>query len=116
MKEDAARDFFKQTKNYMSKQRPAPIDPVNLFPGLSEQEVAELLAKHFNEISNEFVPLDYNEDIPKTFNQPIPPLPVHEVAIRLKKFKKPKSMVRGDIFPDCYVRRFLSKSEHRVSE
>ena len=48
----AARDFFKQTKNYMSKQRPAPFDPVNMFPGHTEQQVEDLLAKHFNEISN----------------------------------------------------------------
>ena len=30
----------------------------------------------------------------------LPNLEVYDVAIRLRKFKKPKSMVRGDIFPD----------------
>ena len=101
---DGARDFFKQTKNYMSKQRPAPFDPMDLFPGRSEQEVADLLAEHFNAISMEFTPLDSNNDIPTTFSKSLPTLHPYEVAIRLKKFKKPKSMVRGDIFPNLVTK------------
>ena len=104
LKEDAARDFFKQTKNYMSKQRPTPFDPMNMFPGLSEQQVADLLAVHFNSISNEFSPLDHHTDIPYTYNKDLPILTVPEVAIRLRKFKKPRSMVRGDIFPDLVTK------------
>ena len=99
---DGARDFFKQTKNYMSKQRPPAFDPMDLFPGRTEQEIAELLADHFNAISMEFAPLDPCKDIPKTYSKKLPTLLTHEVATRLKKFRKPKSNVRGDIFP-CLV-------------
>ena len=102
--EDGARNFFKQTKNYMSKQRPVPFDVMNLFPGRSEQDVAELLAVHFNSISNEFEPLERG-DVPVTFDNTLPVLLVPDVATRLRRFKKPKSMVRGDLFP-CLVTKY----------
>ena len=98
--EDATRNFFRHTKNYMSKQRPPPFDVMDLFPGKNEHEVSELLAAHFNAISDEFRPIDPVFDIPTTYSKRIPVLEVHEVAIRLRKFRKPKSMVKGDIFPD----------------
>ena len=53
---------------------------------------------HFNTISREFRPLEPGE-VPSTFSQPLPILLRHEVAARIKHFRKPKSMVRGDIFP-----------------
>ena len=96
--EDSIRNFFKNTKNYMSKQRPAPFDIMNMFPGRSEEDVSELLAQHFNAIGSEFSPLEAHE-IPTTYNKSLPLLQVYEVAGRLRKFKKPKSVVRGDIFP-----------------
>ena len=100
LSEDGDRNFFKNTKNYMSKERPRPFDVMDLFPGRSEADVAELLAEHFNQISGEFLPLDPSRDIPRTYSSPIPNLSVQEVAKRLKIFKKPKSVVRGDLFPD----------------
>ena len=88
---DAARNFFRSTKNHMSKQRPAPFDVRNMFPGKNERDVSKLLAKHFNTISNEFKPLNTN-DIPTTYSKPMPLLLVHEVAARLRRFKNPKSL------------------------
>ena len=102
--DDGDRNFFKNTKNYLSKQRPVPFEVLDLFPGKTELEVSEILAAHFNEISNEFEPLNPARDIPRTFSKELPLLEVHEVAIRLKKFKKPKSVVKGDIFPDLVTR------------
>ena len=102
--EDGQRNFFKNTKNYMSKQRPRPFEVMDLFPGKQEAEVAEILAAHFNEISNEFRPLNPVTDIPKTHSVPITVLIVSQVAKRLKNFKKPKSIVTGDIFPDLVTR------------
>ena len=74
--DDGDRNFFKNTKNYLSKQRPRPFDVMDLFPGRSESAVAELLAAHFNEISNEFEPINPSRDIPRTYSRPIPPLPL----------------------------------------
>ena len=100
---DGLRSFFKNTKNYLSKQRPKAFDVMDLFPGKQEAEVSELLAVHFNAISSEFNPLS-DQDIPQTYDRQLPTLEVHEVATRLKKFKKPKSMVKGDIFPDLVTK------------
>ena len=97
--EDCARNFFKNTKNYMMKEKPVPFDVMNMFPGRTESDVAELLAVHFNTISSEFSPL-YASQIPNTYNKQLPMLTTKEVALRLKKFRKPKSVVRGDIFPN----------------
>ena len=101
--EDGIRNFFKNTKNYMSKQRPVPFDVMNLFPGKSEAVVAEELAQHFNAISSEFTLLQ-REEIPKTHDKVLPVLQTYEVAARIKKFRKPKSVVAGDIFPDIVTK------------
>ena len=102
--DDGGRVFFKQTKNYLSKQRPRSFDVMDIFPGKNEQETADELADHFNSVSSEFAPLDHSRDIPSTVDRPLPVLQLHEVALRLIKMRKPKSMVRGDIFPDLVMK------------
>ena len=97
--DDGDRNFFKNTKNYMSKQRPTPFDVTKMFPGLTEQQVSERLAHNFNSISGKFPPL-VPEHVPVMYDKNLPQLQPHEVSVRLKKFKKPKSIVRGDIFPE----------------
>ena len=95
---DAGRTFFKNVKSYNSKERPPQFDVRSLFPGKQDIEVAESLADHFNGISQEFNGLD-PASIPSTFSAQVPVLTVGQVAARLRKFKKPKSMVKHDIFP-----------------
>ena len=97
------RSFFKNAKSYMTRQKPKPFEVSSLFPGKNDAQVAELLAEHFNAISREFVPLEPC-DIPSTFPQSIPRLARHEVAARLKRFRKPKSMVMGDLFPSLVTK------------
>ena len=67
-------------------------------PGSTDLQVAEGLADNFNAVSSEFQPLE-PEDIPATHDVALPRLEVWQVAGRLKHFRKPKSMVAGDIFP-----------------
>ena len=55
--------------------------------------------EHFNAISREFSPLEPS-DISQTYRRPLPVLQVYQVAGRIRKFRKPKSMVRGDLFPE----------------
>ena len=69
-----------------------------MFPGKQDIEIASLIADHFNAISGEFQPLEPG-DIPSTFGATVPVLQPHEVSSRIKHFRKPKSMVKGDIFP-----------------
>ena len=71
----------------------------SLFPGSNDSEIAEKLADFFNCISHEFDPLS-DENWPDGERVALPVLERHEVSARIKKFRKPKSMVKGDIFPD----------------
>ena len=98
---DGSRNFFKNVRNYRSAEKPRPFDVCTLFPGKSEKEVAELLASHFNAISSEFQPLEACQ-IPRTYWKTLPMLSPYQVAGRIRVFKKPKSMVRGDIFPALF--------------
>ena len=70
-------------------------DVRDLFPGWSDQVTAEEPAAYFNKISQEFDPLKAS-DMPITYNRGMPVLICHMVLKRVKKFRKPKSM----IFPD----------------
>ena len=100
---DSNRAYFKNVKAYKSAERPKPYDVRLLFPGKSDLEVAEALASYFTEVSNEFDAL-VPEDIPVTFEAGLPMLSPHEVSTRIRYFKKPKSMVKGDIFPALMTR------------
>ena len=100
---DGSRNFFKNVKSYKSAEREQPFDVRTLFPGRTDLEVAELLAGHFNSISDEFEPLQASE-IPVTKPRRLPTLLPFQVAGRIKAFKKPKSMVRGDIFPALFTK------------
>ena len=62
--------------------------------GRRDVQVAEELANYFNAVSREFDPLAPG-DIPHGR----PQLKVFEVTGRIQQFCKPKSMVKGDIFP-----------------
>ena len=95
---DATKHFYSTIKNYKSAERPAQYDVRDLFPGLSDSEAANELALFFNRISQEFKPLD-SSDIPKTSNRKIELLEPYQVSARLRKLKKPASMVPTDIFP-----------------
>ena len=98
LKPDAGRTFFKNVKSYNCKEKPPQFDVRSLFPDLSDSEVSERLADHFNGISQEFDGLD-PASVPVTYSAAVPALTPLQVAIRLRKFRKPKSMVRHDIFP-----------------
>ena len=95
---DAGRTFFKNVKSYNSKERPPQFDVRSLFPGKDDITVAEKLADHFNGISREFDGLD-PDAVPSTYSSPVQILTPSVIAQRLRRFKKPKSMIKHDIFP-----------------
>ena len=95
--EDANRNFFKHVRNFSRFERPKLFDVRELLPGRSDDEAAEDLADYFNRISLEFNPL--TEAPPSTYDAGLPALRKYEVAGRIRRFRKPKSMVLGDIFP-----------------
>ena len=95
---DAGRTFHKNVHAYKTADRPQPFDIRDLRPGASEESIANEAAEYFNTISREFRPLDPWQ-IPKTYERHIQRLTPGDVATRLRKQKKPNSMVRGDLFP-----------------
>ena len=91
-------------RRYKSADKPSIFDVRSLCPvGSSDAEVAELLADFFNRISSEFSALE-PADIPVTFDRHLPLLQPWDVAARIKKFKKPKSQIPGDIPPDLVTK------------
>jgi hypothetical protein len=95
---EANKRFHVAVKNYKSAERPSQFDVKDLFPGLSSNEAAEELADFFNKISREFDALEPS-DIPTSHQRDIPVLEPYQVAGRLRAFKKPKSMVKTDVYP-----------------
>lgn len=96
--EDAKRHFFRNVKSLSSPDRPKQFDVRTLHPDKTDGEVAEELASYFNAISTEFSPLE-PADIPVTFDKRRPDLTLAEVSMRIRKFRKPRSSVGRDIFP-----------------
>ena len=100
---DATRSFYKNVRAYKSKEKPPQFDVRELYQGEADLQVAENLAEHFNAISHEFTGLA-EDDIPAAYSAPLPQLSCREVEKRLTDFRKPKSMVKGDIFPSLVNR------------
>ena len=97
--EDANRNFYRHVKNLGTAERPRQFDVRDLMPeDYSDQDTAEALADYFNRVSNEFDPLGPG-NIPCTRSKDLPVLHEYEVSARIRKFRKPKSTVPGDIFP-----------------
>ena len=78
-------------------EKPEQFDVRSLLPSKSDQEVAEILADYFIQVSREFDPLEPG-DIPAKKPDHGRKLATHEVVTRLKKMRKSKSMVPGDIY------------------
>ena len=103
LQEDSERNFFKNIRAYKNKDKPLPFDVRSLYPGKTDVERANLLADHFNAISAEFSPLDVS-DIPVGGRREVENLQPYQVAGRIRGFRKPKSMVQGDLFPKLVTR------------
>ena len=95
---EADKQFYKNVSAFKTADKPKSFNVRDLRPGKSDQEVADEVASYFNKISNEFSPLQPHE-IPATYHRDLPLLSPILVEGRLKKCRKPSSMVNGDIFP-----------------
>lgn len=95
---DANRNFFKHVKNFSHFEKPEQFDVRTLLPGKSYNKVGKVLTDYFIQVSRNFDPLKPG-DIPAKKPDSGTKLEAYEVAARLKKLRKPKSMVPDDIFP-----------------
>ena len=88
--------FFKAVSMFKDQEKPPTWSVSHLFPSTTDGEVSEKVAEFFNEISLEFNPISDYE-----FGQVDEWVLEHyQVAEMLKNAKKPKSKVRGDIYPE----------------
>lgn len=95
LKSKNTKEFFKTIKSLTDNGRKQEWKIQDMFPGKSDNHIANEAATFFNRISQEFSPLNR----PITGPPAEPPM-LHEVSSRLKHFKKPKSQVDGDIKPE----------------
>ena len=91
--------FFKCVSAFLGEGADAPWNISSLFPDLNDLGIAETVAEYFNEISQQYDPLDMKK-IPHTFDIDLRALTHSEVLNLLKTSKKPSSTVPGDIFPE----------------
>lgn len=95
---EGSREFHRNVRNFSSYEKPPTFDIRALKPNMSDKDLAEDVATFFNQISQEFEPLD-PFSIPRTYERQLPRLVPSQVAEKLRLCKKPASMVEGDIFP-----------------
>ena len=77
----------------------------DMYPDLSDAQIAETVAVYFNRISTEYPALSL-DDVPKTYNEMLPDLTNEDVLKLLKESKKPKSVVPGDMYPESVRRNY----------
>ena len=89
--------FFRAVKKLAQGDQKIDDWSINeMYPGECDLNIAEKMATFFNKISSEYDPLQAApgpQDIPSSICSEL-----HQVAACLKSFKKPRSMVNGDIF------------------
>ena len=86
---------YKALKSLAVAERPPLLDPANIIPHFSKQELVNDLADFFGGISNEFQAFE-PQRIPEMYDRPITPLAENDVAQRLIGMKKPRSSVTID--------------------
>ena len=80
--------------------------PSGLYPELDDEQIAENLARFFNDISSKYSPLNMNE-VPKTLATQLTPITEEDVIKKIKDSNLKPSSVPGDI-PTWLYGLFLS--------
>lgn len=96
-------NFHQCVKAFNNNDKSKDWSPRELYPDLNESQAAEKLAQYFNNISNEYELLDFNE-IPVTYDVTIPSLTCELVGKEIVEGKKTKSIVKGDIYCDILAK------------
>ena len=80
--------YYSAVNALKTKEKPTKWDVRNLFPGDSDEEIANKVADYFNTISSEFSPLAGGAD---GVGNDFPELLPYQIAGRLRAFRKPKT-------------------------
>ena len=97
MKNCSSRGFHACVRSFTSDENVKKWNPRSLFPELTEKDCAEKYANFFNSISSEYHPIDRSM-ITDLFDCPITAVTAKEIEEKIKKGKRSKSRVKGDIF------------------
>ena len=111
----ASRNFFNNVKTFHSAERPKTFNIKELKPNLSDLELAEDIASFFNRISDEFEPINPFTDVPSTYRRDLPVITPSEIELLLRRGRKTKSMVDGDIFP-ALTKRCSASLSHPLAD
>ena len=87
--------YYKSVGMLQTKEAPTPWAIQSMYPGATDLEIAEDAAAFFNAISQEYDPLPD----PSRAGEGVEHIQRYQVAARLRSFRKPKSIVPGDINP-----------------
>ena len=97
-----SRGFHRCVRSTVTDEKIKPWMPRQMYPNLGPLEVAEKCAEFFNGISAEYDALR-PQDIPKTHNSEQLVITPKLVGQEIRKGKKPRSRVPGDIFINTLV-------------
>ena len=106
---DDSKNFFSCVNSVINETNKTRWNPRMLYPGEDYLTVVENLADFFNAISCEYPPLR-KEDIPVTFDAPLPILTVSEVEGRIKKQISPTRL-----FPGILLQTSIKKNTQDLS-
>ena len=101
-KQGNSSSWFRAVSMFKNKSFKKDWDITGMYPGMTNKQIAEIVAEFFNKISLEYQPLpDPSRPLTDEIEYVIPQF---KVAQRLKHFKKPKSQVLGDIEPELVTK------------
>ena len=91
--------FYRAVKHLSTKDGPQRFDIMSLFPHGDEMRAATEIRDYFGEVASGFEALGDAGATTTNFRTLTP----HEVEVRIKKARKPKSGIPGDIPPDILM-------------
>ena len=90
--------YFKAVSRLKCREAPPVFSPCDLFPGVPESEVAERTADFFTGIADKFTPISGPLTTGEKHSEPR--ITKQMVEKRLRECRKPKGLLRGDVWPD----------------
>ena len=100
--------YFRAIKLLQDPEAPAPWSVRSLFPGKTDEYIAEEAAEYFSRISAEFDPIPRATPTPEGERMTVPS--IAQIASKIRSMKKPKGQVKGDV-----DHRILSRFGHLLA-
>ena len=89
--------YYKAVNQLKESEAPKPFNVTDLFPGRTENDAAERAADYFVKVAERLEPLKETR-MPTFATRPL--IDVEMIRKRLRSCRKPRGLLRGDIWPD----------------